>query len=60
MLESIGIVALIAVIGGSVGVAVVNENGLSQEEVTVTEQDQIIDQEATIKNSTANWHDVIE
>lgn len=60
MLESIGIVALIAVIGGSVGVAVVNENGLSQEEVTVTEQDQILDQEATIKNSTANWHDVIE
>lgn len=60
MLESIGIVALIAVISGGVGVAVVNENGLSQEEVTVTEQDQIIDQEATIKNSTANWHDVIE
>lgn len=60
MLESIGVIALVAVISSGVGVAVVDENQLTQEEMMLTEHDQIIDQEAVVKNSTTKWYDTIE
>ena len=60
MLESIGVIALVAVISSGIGVAVVDENQLTQEEMMLTEHDQITDQEAAIKNSTTKWYDVIE
>lgn len=60
MLESIGVIALVAVISSGIGVAAVDENQLTQEEMMLTEHDQIIDQEAAVKNSTTKWYDTIE
>ena len=60
MLESIGIIALVSVIGSGIGVATVNENELTQEEMMISEHDQIIDQEAALKNSTTKWYNNIE
>lgn len=60
MLESIGVIALVAVISSGIGVATVGENQLTQEEMMLTEHDQIIDQEAAVKNSTTKWYDTIE
>lgn len=59
MLESIGVIALVAVIGGGIGASTVPSNELTQEEMVLTADDQIVDQEAMIKNSTTKWYDQV-
>ena len=59
MLESIGVIALVAVIGGGIGASTVPSNELTQEEMVLTADDQIVDQEAMIKNSTIKWYDQV-
>ena len=59
MLESIGVIALVAVISGGIGASTVPSNELTQEEMVLTADDQIVDQEAMIKNSTIKWYDQV-